>query len=165
MLNPMDLTGKHILVTGASRGIGRAVCIVASKLGAHVSMAARSEEGLKETYSMLDQAAGGAFYSCDLSNEDEVERLVRDCVGQYGLLDGLVHCAGIPMTVPLKMCNWDKANQLMNINYLPFITFSRMLGNKRFGNSGASIVGISSVAALHGDKVQGLYSATKASLV
>ena len=54
MINPMDLTGKHVVITGASAGIGRATAVQASKLGARVSLIARNEERLKETLAMLD---------------------------------------------------------------------------------------------------------------
>ena len=54
MINPMSLAGKHVVITGASSGIGRAACVQASKLGALVSLVARNEEKLRETISLME---------------------------------------------------------------------------------------------------------------
>ena len=76
MINPMELTGKHILITGASSGIGRAACILASQLGAKVSMVARSEEGLLQTKSEME-GTGHQLYILDLTQLGKIEDLVK----------------------------------------------------------------------------------------
>ena len=164
MINPMDLSGRHILVTGASRGIGKAVCILAAKLGAKVTLAARNEEALRETVSMME-GEGHEAVAVDLAQEDSAEYLVKEVVARGGKLDGVVHCAGITIDAPLKMAKPEKAKQVIEISYIGFLSLLRMAGNKKYGNDGASIVGISSVAALHGSKSQGIYSASKAAIM
>lgn len=68
MINPMDLSNKHIIITGASSGIGRACAIQASRLGAKVTIIARSEDRLKETISLMEGSSKHAYYVFDLKH-------------------------------------------------------------------------------------------------
>ena len=76
MINPMNLNGRHVVVTGASAGIGRSVAIQASKLGAKVSLIARNEERLKETLEMLE-GEGHQTFSFDLMNVSDRHELLQ----------------------------------------------------------------------------------------
>lgn len=164
MINPMDLSGKHILITGASSGIGRATCILCSQLGAKVSMIARNEERLKETLSQME-GEGHAAYAFDLTQIDGIEKLLKHIVTEQGLLDGFVHCAGITSGRPVKLITNGYLAETMQINFASFVEFARVLSGKRITKDGASIVAISSVAALGGGKAQGAYAASKAAII
>lgn len=72
VLNPMNLNGKNILITGASAGIGKGIAIFLSKLGANIIMAARNEERLKETLNELEPG-DHSYYLIDLNNLKEIE--------------------------------------------------------------------------------------------
>lgn len=72
MINPMDLTGKHIVVTGASSGLGRQTCITLSQLGARVSLLARNAEKLKETLSLME-GTEHKVYPYDVTQTDGIE--------------------------------------------------------------------------------------------
>lgn len=87
---PFDLTGKNILITGASSGIGRAVAIECSKLGAQLIVTGRDNERLQET---LNSLAGNNHQAilCNLIESDKLEELVRS----IQTIDGLVLSAGI----------------------------------------------------------------------
>src|SRR5882757_6711128 len=96
MAQPSDLKGRTALVTGASRGIGRAI---ARRLAAHgaavvVTASARSEQGLRETCALIEQAGGrAAFIVADLANEQARAGLVQQATAQLGPVDILVNNA------------------------------------------------------------------------
>lgn len=163
MFNPMDLTGKHIVVTGASSGIGRATCIQASRLGAKISLVARNEEKLNETKSLM-QGEGHKIYSCDLAEIDQIDGLISSIVKENGAIDGLVHCAGISINRPIKLIKPDFVERMTRINYFAFVELIRAAAAKKRSNDNASYVGISSVASIHGEKTQGTYAATKGAM-
>lgn len=163
MINPMALNGKHIVVTGASSGIGRAVCIQASKLGAKVSLIARNEERLAETVSMME-GAGHAVFSKDLKDIAGIDALIAEIVENNGVIDGLVHCAGLGINRPLKLAKPEFVTEMMQLHYFAFVELMRSAASRKRSNEGASFIGISSVAALHGNKTQGAYSAAKGAM-
>ena len=88
--NPFTLSGKNILITGASSGIGRSTAIECSRMGATLVISGRNEERLTETLSQLT-GKGHLAITADLNNEEDLLNLVDNCL----LLDGVVHCAGI----------------------------------------------------------------------
>lgn len=156
MHNPFSLEGKNILITGASSGIGRGICIDTSKMGANIHLMARNEERLIET---LDQMEGKShrYYVADLRNKDEIISLVDN----LPLLDGVVLCAGIIKTMPVKNINEDALEEIFNVNIMADIRMvSRMLKKKKLAK-GASIIFISSVSTFNVKVGNSLYSATK----
>ena len=159
----MELTGKHIVITGASSGIGRATCIQASKLGAKVSLIARSEEKLNETLAMME-GDGHHTWSYDLNDIEGIDQLISQIVEKDGTVDGFVHCAGLGLNRPLKLAKPDFVSMIMQLHYFAFVELVRSLSAKKRSNPGSSYVGISSVAAIHGNKTQGAYSAAKAAM-
>lgn len=159
----MDLTGKHIIVTGASSGIGRATCIQASRLGAKVSLIARNESNLRETISLMEGNMH-TFYSFDLSSLDEIEHLVSLIVEKEGTIDGLVHCAGFCSDRPIKFVTPNFVEEMAKIHFFAFVELMRSASLKKRTNNGASYIGVSSVTAFRGDKAQAAYSAVKAAM-
>jgi len=161
MINPMDLSGKHILITGASSGIGKTTSITAGQLGAKLSLLARSEDRLNETLHAI-QGNIHHVYPFDLRQLDGIENLVKMIVSENGPLDGLVNCAGIASNRPIKMVKPAFLQEVFSINFFPFVELVRAASKKNMCNDGASFVGISSVAAFKGNKAQGAYAASKA---
>ncbi|MFD0589347.1 SDR family NAD(P)-dependent oxidoreductase [Paenibacillus sp. GCM10027627] len=163
MINPMDLSGKKVVVTGGSSGIGRAACIQLSRLGAQVITIARNEQKLIET---LDQMEGGNHlsYIYDLQDISGIENLMKKVISETGSLDGLVHCAGIAPMRPLNMTTHKFINDLFTINVFAFIELSRMFAKKGNFNPNSSIVVMSSTASFQGDKTKIAYSASKGAL-
>ena len=162
-MEPMiDLTNKKIVVTGASSGIGRAVCILLSQLGAKVMLTGRKEEELSNT---LEQMAGEGHccFPYDLSDLDNIGSLIGDIVDSDGKkLDGLVHCAGISVRAPIRNLDYAKMDAVMKINFYAFVELVKQYAHKN--SNGGSIVGISSYAAINGAKGQTMYAASKAAL-
>jgi len=163
VINPMDLSGKHILIAGASSGIGQAASILAGNLGARLSLVARSQERLNETLKAITGDAHHA-YSFDLRNLEGVDNLVKDIVAVNGPLDGVVNCAGIGANRPIKMLKPEFLQEMFGINFFPFVELVRSTTKKNMCNDGTSFIGISSVAAIRGNKSQGAYSASKAAI-
>ena len=112
MSSIFDLTGKHVLVTGAASGIGRCVAVEASKLGANLILVDLNEKGLQETLSMLAEGIH-SIQKCDLTSTEERDTLVS----RVDKLDGIVNCAGIGMTLPFKFCTEKELGRIMNINF------------------------------------------------
>ncbi|MDR1045150.1 MAG: SDR family oxidoreductase [Candidatus Adiutrix sp.] len=158
----LNLDKRHILITGASSGLGRATAVLAARLGARVSLLARRENELRETLNALE-GEGHSYWLCDLSRLEDIEPRIRE-ITAAGPLDGLAHCAGIGRNRPLAMTRPDFVRNLMIVNFGSFVELIRSSAKKKHINDGASIVGVSSVAALKGDKSQGAYAASKAAV-
>ena len=97
MYNPFSLSGKRILVTGASSGIGQAIAIECSRMGAQVTLTARNAERLDETLGMMDTPQNHQIIQADLSLEEGLKLLVE---GVSEPLDGIVNCAGMAWVWP-----------------------------------------------------------------
>lgn len=156
MYNPFSLEGKKILVTGASSGIGRGICIDTAKMGAVVHLVARNEQRLNETLSQME-GDGHQMYSVDLCDKDALIAMVDS----LPVLDGVVLCAGIIKTMPVKNISEVALEEIFNTNIIADIRIvSRMLKKKKL-NKGASVVFISSVSTFNVKVGNSLYSATK----
>ena len=151
--------GKHILVTGASSGMGRIFCQMIAKEGATVSLLARNEERLKETLSMMN-GDGHQYYVCDLTEEEQI----KATIAQLRPLDGVVFCAGINDYVPLKFVKQEKLEKIFQTNYFSQVILTQMLVKKKMVNKNASLVYISSLSSALGVAGTLLYASSKAAL-
>jgi NAD(P)-dependent dehydrogenase (short-subunit alcohol dehydrogenase family) len=141
--NPFSLEGKTILVTGASSGIGRAIAIECSKMGAAIVLSARNEERLKETLSQMS-GEGHSIIIADLRNSNDREKLIQETP----LLNGLVNCAGIVHTLPFSFINAEALENVMSVNFTaPTLISAQLVKNKKLIKN-SSIVFISSISGL-----------------
>ncbi len=163
MKDLVDLSNKTVLVCGASSGIGRQTAITLSELGARVVLVARREDKLAETLGMLC-GEGHLYRVFDLSNTDEIEGFIKQLANDVGALDGVVYCAGISATRPLKMLKPAALKEVMNINFEAFVETVRCSAKKRAFNEGMSIVGISSISSTVGSLGKTAYCASKAAM-
>lgn len=155
--------GKHILVTGASSGIGRQTAKRLRAAGARISAVARREELLRELVEELGEDENRA-YVFDLSQTEQIETLIRRIVSESGKLDGMMYCAGMAEHVPIKMSKPAYCQKVMCVNYFSFAETLRVISNAKNHNPGASLVGMSSVSGLQGDKGLFAYSASKGAM-
>lgn len=162
-MNPMNLSGKQVLITGASSGIGRQVAITCSQLGASVVLMARREDMLQETMAMLE-GSGHAYYLCDLANVEGIEKVIKEICDARGVFHGLVHCAGVSTPRILKQLKYEGFVIAMNINYYSFVEIARCLYSKKRFADGGSIVAVSSTASIRGGKANTMYSSSKAAI-
>ena len=155
--NPFSLQEKTILITGASSGIGQAVAIECSKMGAKIVITGRNEERLNETYNRLE-GEGHLKIVADLTKENDVNSLIDF----LPLLDGIVHSAGIAMPLPFSFTTKEKIDTIFSINFAsPAIISQQILKNRKLKIE-ASIVFISSISGVICTSTGGsLYSATK----
>jgi NAD(P)-dependent dehydrogenase (short-subunit alcohol dehydrogenase family) len=143
MYNPFSLEGKTILVTGASSGIGRAIAIECSKMGANIVLTARNEERLKETLTQMEKK-DHTIITADLNNEDERKQLA---VGSP-TIDGLVNCAGVIKTLTFPFVTTEALTSVMDINFTaPVLLSVDMIKRKKVSKNG-SIVFISSIGGV-----------------
>lgn len=163
MIDIFGLENKHIVVTGASSGIGKETAKLLSQFGANVSLVARREELLRETVSELS-GDKHRYYACDLSITDGIGELIDKIVCESGALDGFIHCAGIGVNLPVSMTKPETVDSVMKTNFYSFAEFIRFLAKRKNSNANASFVGVSSVASFKGDKSQGAYAASKAAM-
>jgi len=164
MINPMSLEGKHILITGASSGIGRQCAIQASRLGGRVTIISRNEERLKQTISLMDNPKEHVLYTADLSQTETIEDLIKSIVSECGSVDGFCNAVGVSSLRPLKLVKPDFLEIALRTNLYAHIELVRSLSLKKNLNDNASIVGISSVAAEDGNSGQTAYSIAKAGM-
>jgi NAD(P)-dependent dehydrogenase (short-subunit alcohol dehydrogenase family) len=160
MYNPFSLKGKAVLVTGASSGIGRAIAIECSKMGATVVMNARNEERLQETLSQME-GDGHSIITADLSDEDQRESLIE----KTPVLDGLVHCAGITKTLPFQFASRENIDEVMNVNFYAPIELTRLLIKHKGLAKNSSVVFISSISGVFcSAPASSVYSASKGAI-
>lgn len=160
MYNPFSLTGKNILVTGASAGIGQAVAIACSKMGACVFAIGRNKERLHETFTQIE-GTGHKTLVCDLTSQNDVTLLVSE----LPKLDGVVHCAGIGQRILCKQLTEADVDEVMNTNFkAPVMLQTELLGQKKL-NKGASIVFIASIASWSPSIGNSVYSASKGAII
>lgn len=165
MFNPFSLENKTILVTGASSGLGRQCAIDCSKMGAKVVLVARNESRLSETLSMMS-GVGHLSIAQDLTDFSAIPDFVKLIVEKVGPLDGILHCAGISNTEPLKLVDSERLNEFFDSNVFGAILLTREVCKiKNVNKQGASVVFFSSVAALVGESCKCAYSLTKGALI
>jgi len=109
------LKDKVVLITGASSGIGKQTAIFFSQQGAKVIVTGRNQERLADTVSQLQ---GDEHFSLcsNLDSADDVEQLIKTAVTQMGPIDGVVHCAGVQKTLPLKVLKENHFDDIFNAN-------------------------------------------------
>lgn len=157
--NPFSLSGKTILVTGASSGIGRATAILCSQMGAQVVVTGRHEVRLQESFGDL-RGEGHRQIPADLTDPESISRLVDN----VPILDGVMHCAGIGFRKLSKSINKEDLVAVMDANFNSAVLLqSSLLAKKKVGKS-ASIIFVSSRAADVPSVANGIYSASKSAL-
>ncbi len=163
MINPIDLSGKNILVTGASSGIGKGIAIFLSRVGANIIMAARNEEKLKETYNELEPG-NHSYYLIDLNNLNEIEGMIDKICSDGRKLNGIVHSAGISRTIPVQYLKMDDLKSIMSINFYSFVELVKHFSKRKYNDNGGSIVAISSISSKVGARGLSAYCASKGAL-
>ena len=162
---PGKLAGKVAIVTGASRGIGRAISIALAQENATIVLAARSIRDLQHTTELVTQAGGIAhIVHVELTEEDSIRNLVKVTGEKLGRLDILINNAGITHSAELEQTSTEDWQRCISINArAPFILCREALPLLK-KSPGASIVNISSVVGIKGYPLQSAYTASKHAL-
>ncbi len=161
----MDLSGRRILVTGASSGIGREISIVLSQFHARLVLAGRDCERLQATLAMLS-GAGHEAVAFDLASSEQIPRWLKGIAEASGPFAGLVHSAGVHGIVPVNVLSVNKLEQTMRINFTAGLMLAKAFRqNGCHDAGGGSIVFLSSVTGLVGEPGVTAYAASKAALI
>jgi len=159
----IDLTGKNALITGSTRGIGRAIAEAFAQSGARVAVVGRDLQRAEEAASAIGNNAAG--FAADVGDTAAIAKLVGDVEKAFGSIDILVNNAGITrdnLVMRLKDEDWD-AVQNANLRgaFAAIRAVSRGMMKKRSGR----IINIASIVGLIGNKGQANYAASKAGLI
>lgn len=138
--NPFSLTGKTILITGATSGIGRSTACICVQSGANIIATGRNKERLNALKEDLGCKQTIAIIA-DLTDDNQLKELVAELPP----LDGVALCAGINQTLPIGFLTRKKVDTIFETNFFSQIELLRLLIKKKLLKDGASIVAISSI--------------------
>jgi NAD(P)-dependent dehydrogenase (short-subunit alcohol dehydrogenase family) len=160
MNSSFSLAGKTILITGASSGIGRQICISAADAGAIVIATGRDEERLTETLSLL-KGENHRTIPFDLT----LLSLHKEFIDSLPKISGIVHSAGIARYIPFKAISEKELRQTQLLNYeAPILLTQQLLKYKKIEKKG-SIIFIASISGLVGTIGNTIYAGSKAALI
>ena len=159
----IDLSGKNALVTGSTRGIGRAIAETLAQFGARVAVVGRDLEKAREAAAAIGRDAQG--FACDVTDTAAVAKLVSDVEAAFGSIDILENNAGITrdnLVMRLKDEDWDGVqNANLRGAFASIRAVSRGMMKRRSGR----IINVSSIVGIIGNKGQANYAASKAGLI
>ncbi|MGE5424449.1 MAG: SDR family NAD(P)-dependent oxidoreductase [Syntrophothermus sp.] len=159
-MNAFELTGKTILVTGASSGMGKQTAITASEYGARVVITGRNAKRLDETYKLL-HGEGHMQLLADLTSEDEINRLVAE----LPMLNGIVYSTGISDLSPARFISRKVIARTFQISFeASVLLMAGILGKKKLIKGPSSIVFISSLSTRFAFIGGAMYISAKAAL-
>jgi 3-oxoacyl-[acyl-carrier protein] reductase len=161
-----SLEGRIALVTGASRGIGRACALELARAGATVALAARSEDLLAGAVGVIEAAGGhAAAFAMDIASEESIKTAAKAVLGRFGKVEILVNNAGITrdgLMLRMKRADWD---DVLGTNLTGAFLLTQALLSPMLKNRWGRIIHISSVVGRTGQAGQANYAASKAGLI
>lgn len=157
------LLNKVAIVTGAARGIGKAIAVRFAKEGAKVVITDMKEKESEETVEEIKRYGGQAiFIRTDVSSEKEVKNMVAETLKLYSKIDILVNNAGVSFNKPIQNCTLENYDYVQNIDLRGMWMCCRQVVNPMIENMGGKIINISSTAgAIAPSPNQSIYSACK----
>jgi 3-oxoacyl-[acyl-carrier protein] reductase len=162
----VDLSGKTAIVTGASRGIGKAIALRLAACGAKVACVARSADKLNETVNAITTAGGEAEAQlCDVADSEAVTQLVEALAEKWGGLDIVVNNAGITKDTLIPRMSDEDWDNVIATNLRSVFLFTRAASLVMMRKRSGRIINISSVSGLMGNAGQANYSASKAGVI
>jgi len=155
------LQDRHVLITGASSGLGRASAVLLSRCGARLTLVGRDPARLQETKALL-QPADHSTHSIDLTDAEASADAVQALAKERGTFDGMFHSAGSTLTLPLKLLKNRHLDEVFGAGVRGAFGLVRAAAKKGVMADGGSIVIMSSTAAGRGRPALGSYCAAKA---
>src|SRR5271170_193121 len=166
MASSKFLTDKVALVTGASRGLGKAIALALAAEGASIAAVARSEEALKDTLEAVRAAGATAEpFALDVSDSAAAEAVVEKVAARFGHVDVLVNNAGVTRDGLLMRMTAEAWDAVINTNLKGAFNLTKPVGRLMVKQRAGRIINISSVIGLMGNAGQANYAASKAGLI
>lgn len=160
------MNGKVAIVTGARRGIGRAIALRLAKDGAKVVVSDVSKEDCELVVKEIEQLGGeGLALKLDVTNEEEIKEAVRKTKEKFGRIDILVNNAGIFIQEELDKMNTSKIDKILTVNLRGAILCTRYILPVMKKQNYGKIVNMASVAGFVGFEFSSIYCATKGALI
>lgn len=164
----MNFEGKVALITGASRGIGRAIAVEMAKRGADVAIVGRDQAALEETAAACANARVGAVAHvliADVADQPAVEACVAQTVERFGRLDFAVANAGQSIDSLLLRLKPEVIDQMLNVNLKSAFYLCAAVAKPMMKQRHGAIVLVSSIVGITGNAGQAAYAASKAGLI
>jgi len=158
-----DFKGKNVLVSGASRGLGKAIALAFGKAGAHVYVGFHSlEKGAAATLRDIKSASGqGDLIQMDVRDQSAVQRAVRQITSQKEGLDVLVNNAGLAHDNLLPLMSSEQWDDVIQVNLTGVFNCSKVVASHMMSRRKGAIVNVCSVAGMHASPGQVNYAASK----
>lgn len=161
-----SVKGKNALVTGAGRGIGKAVALSLARAGCRVVLAARSEVQLEEVRKEIEQDGGvGAIVKTNLTRDEDIENLVAASREPYGAIDFLINNAGWGKRAPVIGMKVEDLDRTLRVNLRAPILLAKALLPAMIEKGEGAVVNIGSVSGKSGEANGAAYSASKFGLI
>ena len=161
-----DLSGKVALITGASRGIGQAISLILGKNGATIIGTATSESGADAISRIFQEhKISGKGFALNVTENDQIENLMKSIGDEFGSVDILVNNAGITRDNLLMRMKDDEWNDIMNTNLASVYKMSKAVLRGMMKKKNGRIISIASVVGAMGNAGQTNYSAAKAGIM
>jgi NAD(P)-dependent dehydrogenase (short-subunit alcohol dehydrogenase family) len=162
-----NLIGKVALVTGGSKGLGKAMARGLTEAGADIVISSRHDKELKAALAEILQNTGrqGRYFVADMANRDDVNKLARDAVNAFGRIDILINNAGTNIPQPIDEIRPQDWDAVLEVNLTSVMLLTRALVPQMKERRWGRIIHISSVMGLVSKGGRNCYSATKAALI
>lgn len=164
----LRLDGRTALVTGGSRGIGKAIAAAFVAAGADVFITARKADGLAAAAAELEALGGGrvAWMAANAGDAEQADACVRSCMERFGRLDVLVNnAAANPYFGPMIDIDQARAEKTVQVNQWGYVMWTRLARDAWMGANGGAVLNVSSVGGFSVERGIGWYNATKAAVL
>jgi len=164
----MNLAGKTALITGASRGIGRAIAVEFARRGADTALIGRDVAALEETAALCANARPGAtveVLQADVTDRSAMDRIVAQVVERFGAVDCAIANAGQSIDALLLRLKPETIDQLIEVNLKSAFHLCSAVAKPMMKQRAGSIVLMTSIVGISGNAGQAAYAASKAALI
>ena len=160
------LANKVTIVTGASKGIGKAIATTFAEAGAHVVCVSRTKNDLNILQKDISNNGGSAsIFSCDVSKFDQVESLISNSIEEFDKIDVIVNNAGITRDGLIMRMSDEDWNTVIDINLKGTFNGIKAISRQMMKQKSGRIINISSVVGLKGNPGQANYAASKSGII
>nr|WP_249315634.1 SDR family oxidoreductase [Bacillus sp. FJAT-49711] len=146
-----NLAGKTAIVTGGGKGLGAEMASALAKAGANVVVGSRDLEACQIVADQLKKCGVGSLaFKCDVTNQEEIENVVRETSREFGNIDILINNSGTSWIGPALELPKDKWDRVMDVNVKGVFLFSQAVAKKMIKQGSGKIINISSVTGFGG---------------